>query len=223
MQGDSDASPGMVWQYYCTECPQKELCSHNSWTHANVKSVVSWEDCYDKLRAHLKNSSKHWHNSPEVTDELVANANIEVVEAPIKTEEEELQPPPPKRGKGNAKGSKGAPSTDQIQQIVASTVTETLNAVRQSRGSASASSDGDPSTGAIQLFHKNQGHDIKMVVSRNQYMTAMESMKRTKRAAKSALGFFQAGVSAFTEELKTIDECLDTMEEVESSMSVWRS
>ena len=219
-------------RYKCKKCPLAHECSDGSWERAYVQGGT-FEAAQAKLRAHLKNSSKHYKEgmTEDEVEDLVLSVDFEYDEVfqpfPIL---EPAQPaePPTKKHKGKGKGKDGGKdkrplTADDAKRIAEDAAMAVLHGAGMSAssgpqtGSMSLTGGG----GALQVF--NRGADDKVTMSRQTFEMVKDTVDRNKRACKQALTFFEAGVSAFKDELRVCDDCLDAMKQAEGASRRWSS
>jgi hypothetical protein len=217
-------------RYKCKKCPLQHECSDGSWDRAHVQGGT-FEAGQAKLRAHLKNSSKHYKEgmTEEDVEDLVLSAEFdydEVFQPFPALEPTQPDEPPTKKAKGKGKGKDDGKDKRHLTAGDAKRIAEdAAMAVLHGAGlsTASGSQQGSMSAsgagGALQVF--NRGADDKVTMSRQTFEMVKDTVDRNKRACKQALTFFEAGVSAFKDELRVCDDCLDAMKQAEGASRRW--
>ena len=224
MEDNGHDASGEEWptvdEWYVKVCPWKSECSTSSWDRCGVCSQESYEACIDLLDKHLKNSSKHWHHPEEERMEACANAQIDIREAYKKDPNAVKAAPQPKKQKTDG----GSVSATRAREMAETAARQAAEAVLAASGGAAGPSTGivpmDSGTGTLALFSAPETD--KVVMTRQTLKCVQEALQRNKRACKAALQFFEAGVTAFKDELKTVDDAMDVLDEAARNATPFR-
>ena len=150
-------------RYKCKKCPLAHECSDGSWERAYVQGVT-FEAAQAKLRAHLKNSSKHYKESMTDDDieDLVLSVDFEYDEVyqPFAVgEPSQPAEPPKKKQKGKGKGKddgkdKRSLTADDAKRIAEDAAMAVLHGAGMSASSGPQGSTSLTAGGALQVFNR---------------------------------------------------------------------
>ena len=206
----------MEEEWFCKQCPMIAECSWQSWDRCgDCASRNSYEECWESVERHLKNSAKHWERSDE--ERAIAMTTVE-----IDVREVRKRPPPdavPPAGGGNNKRAKH--NSNDVKEIAKQAAKEAAQEVMSQTGASGSGGPDNSPPNTLALFNP-RGIPGDVVVSRQQFQTVVEALNRNKRACKSALAFFEAGVTAFREELRTVDDCIDVVAQTAQSSTPFK-